>query len=162
MMDATVLSVPRTGTRFTLYFLMMVLGLKVRYDHFGVGQSRDRITHLLDNVSDDHPIIVVQGNRDYVEDTFPTCMVDALYEEMDSFMPRLRERSGTAFINVEERTGLGDILRVLNIGRTSEIDALEASWPYVGYSKESPENTLVLDAMDASNRMRTSYIIGEN
>jgi len=130
MADVTIISVPRTGTQFLLYFLLVEQGLDVRFFHF-TSSCASRVEAVLNDPP--HTIIVTSGNRARVESEFTPDAVTELYRQRDIHMPALLAAGAIEF-NITANT-LAPVLTKLNISRTPDIDAFESEWPVI-----SPRN----------------------
>ena len=156
-MDATVLSVPRTGTHFVLYLLMIRASLNITFDHIGVSSAYHRINKLIDEQPDDYPVIVVTGNEQHVIDTFGDEVAGYFFDMRDDLMPRLQAHSGTVFIDVEKRTGFTDVLTKLGLARTSQITTFETAWPHISHTEVSSMRDELYAAITDSNRLSNFY-----
>lgn len=131
----TILSVPRTGTRFFGNFVLNVLGLHVEYAHFS-SKNKDAIEHFL-NTTNDIIIVPMRGieatrnsigedRREFIDDAFIV---------RDHFAPRLRAH-GAHFIDTVKNNSTPDQVRCfltdVNARWTSDVSEFVSAWRPIG------------------------------
>lgn len=146
------LSIPRSGTRFYLYFLKFVLGVPVRYLHF----FHENV-ELIDGIIESEGVIVVPVRRysQLVESyqKYPKIR-DRLEAECvpiyNQFMPRLRARDKTHLMSIEKgdttRSRFEALLRDLDLPMSQEVEDYIAAWEPVGsqYAEQDWKSDKVL------------------
>lgn len=148
----TLLSVPRTGTHFLLYLLLVKLKVNVQCDHFHY-KAVNRINNLLNIAPKDHIFIVTKGNKLRVKEEFPIEIVDSFYAIRTKFLHKLKERNAI-FFNVKERKGINKILNRLNIEKDAEINSFIEEWPRISLSHISKYLIELQNIVTDEHRMR--------
>lgn len=133
--DITIFSIPRTGTRFYMYFVKHVLGLRVRYIH-STFASDEKVRDFLDKTTDTI-IVPVRPYEDIrkswgsgYEDT-----VNDLIKAYENLCPSLLA-SGAHFMNIEKGPNselqFARLLFDLGLDWTDDIRTFFEKWPRIG------------------------------
>jgi len=133
----TVLSIPRSGTRFYLYFAKFVLGLDARYVHFfseNIGKLNDVLT------SDDVIIYPVRAYADIRKsygdsEEFIARLDNEFIPVRDLMLPQL-VKTGAHFMDIEKGPEtyyqFSELLSALNLRWTPEISRFVDNWEKIG------------------------------
>jgi hypothetical protein len=147
----TILSIPRTGTRFWYHFVTRILKLDARYAHFSA-KTVDAITDYLDK-TDDVIIVPVRGYEETVESAHleNRYLIDDATEARARFTRRLEEY-GAHFMNTnkgsETFTQVVALLKDLDVDMTEEIREAVQSWRPIGSQHSNdPTSHLILREM---------------
>ena len=146
-MKVLLFSIPRSGTRFWMYFLHEVLGVEVAYAHFGIDDEPEKLIHQADVV------IVPTRGRDEVRKSWRkpyhyfsergcTVYLEDCFKEYDRLIPFLRGK-GAIFVDTEKGPNsaieIEDILYKLGLQWTPEAVAFYREWPIIG-SQHKPDD----------------------
>lgn len=140
MRMVTVVSVPRSGTRFLIYFFKYVAKVPVNYVHF-LERDREEIEKVL--ASDNLLVMPLRDDKTTKDSLlcygsgFPHDDQPFLMKE--EFMPRLKRR-GTYFVDIEKRNWhqIDAIIQELGMPWTQEMVEYIDAWEPVG-SKHNPK-----------------------
>jgi len=160
----TIVSIPRTGTRFFAYFCMHVLGVEVNYVHL----FKDDVEKIKEVMASGDVIIVPMRSYEGMDDSFRA--FPELHGRLDDeFLPLLDEltpsliTAGAHFINIEKgattHQQFDDLLTALGMDWTPEITDYVDKWERVG-SQYYPDkkSEMVLKAL---GRIETFEYPGE-
>lgn len=150
----TIISIPRTGTRFFLYFCMYVLGLKVTYIHLFKGN----VEKIKEIIASGEVIIVPMRSYEGTDESFKAF---PKYHSRfhDEFLPLLDEltpsliTAGAHFMNTEKGANthqqFDDLLTALGMDWTPEITDYIDKWEKVGsqYTREDKKSKRVITAL---------------
>lgn len=138
-MDITVLTVPRSGTHFLMYFLLVQLGIVARYAHIRP-RNETRISAFLD--SPPHPVIVTIPNGETIKQSINSeglPELDAWIDDCIATQGRLTEKLravGALPFNVERsvenESELNAIASAVGVSWTAEHEEFLTEWPRMG------------------------------
>lgn len=134
------MSVPRSGTRFWLYFLGKVLGIEyVSYAHFGIDEEPEKLIDQFD-------VIVVPTRREedvraswrkpyhHLKQRRWTVYLDDCFKELKRLTPLLEEK-GAHFVSTNRHeTSIFEftkLLRALNLSFTDAAVDFYDEWPTI-------------------------------
>ena len=136
-MKPLVVSVPRSGTRFYVFFLQQICGLEVEYAHFGF----DDIEPLLERAG---VIIVPQRSEAAIRESWGSSRPEDLercLQEKRRLMPALFARQAH-FVDIEKNaTSIYQwtmLLADLGLQWTDEIASFFREWPVIGSQHSRP------------------------
>lgn len=150
----TILSIPRSGTRFFAYFVLYVLKLDVKYLHFFRCNAKE-IEELLE--SDETIIVPVREYEKHAKsfEPFPVYrerLDDEFIPVMKLYEPLLRE-AGAHFIDIDMNEKTHDqidrLLKDLGIEWNEEISQYVEQWHRVGsqFDGDDKRSARVLDKL---------------
>lgn len=151
MIDALVLSVPRSGTRFYLYFLREVLGIKAGYAHFGFTKD-ERIIELAGLAKTviiaRRPVKKLRASWDgFRKDDMEASIVSA--ERMEQTLVD----NGALFMDIEKgkhtSSQFTELLLALEKGWNAEVVQFIDEWPIIG-SKHGKPNDRDIEALESA------------
>lgn len=134
----TVISIPRSGTRFYMLFLMRVLGLHVRYRHL-FKENEDELVELI-NTTDDVIVVPVRSYEGMAMSFEPSPEYRRRLDE--EFMPMFErltdrlERAGAHFMDIEKHAGtthqFDRLLEDLGVPWTPAVTKYIENWAPIG------------------------------
>lgn len=154
MADVTLLSVPRSGTHFLLYFFLVEMGLDVRFDHF-VSSIGRRLPDIL--ADPPHTIIVLEPKpANLVARGISDVVIDEVIAQYALHLPDLLAAGALEF-DIDDPATIDPVLAALGIARTGPINAFLNAWPNIGPSHPGPQ----LDALNAALTDANRYWVGK-
>jgi len=139
MIEATVLTIPRSGTHFIMYFLLVQLGIVARYAHIRP-RNEARISAFLDGPP--QPIIVTTPNVDTIKQSINSgglpeldAWVDDCIATQERLTQKLRAAGALPFNvvkNVNSENQLRDIAVAVGVPWNSDLDSFLIEWPSMG------------------------------
>lgn len=137
MKTVTVMSVPKSGTRFLLYFFRYIVRVPVNYVHF----FEKNVAEIEDALASDNIIVVPIRNDDKIRESLAGHEDDP-FPVRDRYMNRLMKR-GVHFVEIEKGGWsywqINNILRDLRAPWTREVDQYVERWEPIG-SKDNPND----------------------
>lgn len=159
-MDVTVLTIPRSGTHFMMYFLLVQLDVIARYAHIRP-RNESRISNFLDTPP--HPVIytvptvanIKQSLNGMLQLPEMDLFVDDCKSTYDNLLPKLTTAGALSF-NVVKHAGSENELRaiVTALGLTwdSQYTDLINAWPAMGVRQNNARMTALKNKITDANR----------
>lgn len=153
-MRVLVVSVPRSGTRFYLYFLQQVLGIESEYAHFGLipDEALEQLIARADVV-----IVPRRPDKEILEswgEARPQ-QIRRCISKLHEYMPQLID-SGAHVVDTVKGAHASwqwtEMLEALGVGWSADALAFFDDWPVIGsqFSKPNKRDQLAFSSASAS------------